>query len=185
MAQEQLEQNKNRCQLDIGRNTFVVAKTWKVELKIHVRKFESSGDRSVPTKRGISLKLKHWVELIGNAGQVDEAVSNFQKNHTNAEKRSIHIGANVYVEVYMYEGLLGVDIRQWFWDEDNETRHPTKTGIFLHVQQWEQLKLCFQVMTDFVPELKDIVSCSLEGDHQNQEGMLRCSFCNPNDCMNW
>jgi len=186
MAQEQLEQNKQRCQLDIGKNTFVVAKTWKdAMMKIHVRKFERSGDRNYPTKCGIALKLKHWVEMTGNAREVDESVSNFQKDPKSAEKLSRHIGSNVYVEVYMYEGILGVDIRQWFWDEEKKTCHPTKKGIFLHVQQWEQLKLCFLVMTDFVPELKDVVPCSLEGDHQNQEGMLRCSFCNPNDCMNW
>jgi hypothetical protein len=83
------------------------------------------------------------------------------------------------------KNIIGVDIRQWWWCKESQSMKPSRKGIFLSLSQWEKLKDTFEIMNDFVPELKDAVPCSMEGDHQNQMGFLQCSFCNPNEYHQW
>ena len=35
-----------------------------------------------------------------------------------------------------------------------------------------------------IPELNSVQPCWMSEDHMNQEGMLRCAECNPNDYYN-
>ena len=161
-----------KCKLEIGQNVYVTATPWKEEILIHIRKFDSDKG-SFPTKRGIALTLKHWVELCASKSQVDETITALKER--KEEKLFSHIGANVYVSVD--KNFTGVDIRQWWWC-DNAIK-PSKKGIFLSLSQWEKLKDCFEILSDFVPELKDTVPCMMQEDHQNQEGYIRCNFCNP------
>ena len=170
---------KSRCQLDIGQHVYVVASVWKGDIAIHIRKFDSDKGKTFPTKRGIALTLKHWVELSSCTSQVDETISDLK------ERKDVnlfhHIGANMYVSVD--KNIAGVDIRQW-WDCNDDVK-PSRKGIFLSLQQWEKLKGCLEIMIDFVPELKGVVPCMMQEDHQNQMGYLQCSFCNPNDFHQW
>ncbi|XP_046570999.1 uncharacterized protein LOC124279231 [Haliotis rubra] len=55
-----------RSHLDLGGEVFVTAKSWNNLLNIHIRTYDvySSG-RSYPTRRGIVLTLKHWLEIPG------------------------------------------------------------------------------------------------------------------------
>ncbi|XP_041356360.1 uncharacterized protein LOC121373698 [Gigantopelta aegis] len=170
---------KSRCQLEIGQNVYVMAQTWKQELLIHIRKFDSDKGKTFPTKRGIALTLKHWVELSMCTSQIDETIAALKER--KEEKLFHHLGANMYVSVD--KNIAGVDIRQWWWCVD--TVKPSRKGIFLSLQQWSKLKDCFEMMSDFVPELKSIVPCAMQDDHQNQMGFLQCSFCNPNECHQW
>ncbi|XP_046556771.1 uncharacterized protein LOC124265992 [Haliotis rubra] len=161
-----------RCHIDLGNDVFVTAKMWNDELNIHVRKYDvyPSG-RSYPTKRGIVLSLKHWLELSGVHFKLQEAIDQ-GRTHDYA-----HVGANMYATL---DPNGGVDLRQWEKYEHLGRVVPTAKGILLSKQQWQKPRDCCDVMTDFVPELKEMVPCMGQEDHQNQIGYLMCSFCNPN-----
>ncbi|XP_041369998.1 uncharacterized protein LOC121383951 [Gigantopelta aegis] len=167
---------RSRCQLEIGQNVYVVAQPWKQELLIHIRKFDSDKGKTFPTKQGIALNLKQWVELCGCKSQIDETISALKQGKDETLVK--HLGANVHAS--MDKNFTGVDLRQWWWCDEMKSVKPSKKGIFLSLQQWEKLKGCFTVMCDFVPELNSSVPCAMQDDHQNQMGFLQCSFCTPN-----
>ena len=166
--------NECRCHLDLGGGVFVSAKKWKDEIAIHIRKYDTyQNGKSYPTKRGIMLTLKHWIEFSRVFQQIEEeARSGFY----------VHLGGGVYAT----RDDQGVDLRLWeseYWT--NGKLVPTAKGILLSFHQWEQLKNCHQIMSDFVPEINDVIPCMLQEDHQNQIGMLMCSFCSPNEYKYW
>ena len=57
-----------------------------------------------------------------------------------------------------------------------------KTGIALTFLQWDKLKSAMLFVEELNRELDEVSFC--EEFHQNQEGALTCSNCNPNDFMN-
>ncbi|XP_046542364.1 uncharacterized protein LOC124252755 [Haliotis rubra] len=161
-----------RCHLHLGDDVYVTAKTWNGKLEIHVRKYEvyPSG-KTYPTKRGIVLTLKHWLEVSSVHMQLKQ-----QGRYSH-----VHVGGNMYASW----DDNGIDVRQWENDQKSGRVIPTNQCILLSLDQWEKLVDCVRVMSDFVPELKDRVPCMLQDDHQNQMGYLQCSFCNPSDYSYW
>ncbi|XP_067687021.1 uncharacterized protein [Haliotis asinina] len=174
--QEMTELQDPRCHLHLGDNVYVTAKTWDDVLSIHVRKYEvyPSG-MAYPTKRGIVLSLKHWMELPGAIRSIEEAVKEGKPNS------QWHLGANVFVTM----DSTGIEIRQCCWDNSMQSMVPRAKGILLSMDQWKKLGYCVEVMADFVPELKNMVPCMAQEDHQNQMGYLMCSFCNPSGYDMW
>ncbi|XP_067674749.1 uncharacterized protein [Haliotis asinina] len=63
-----------RCHLHLGDNVYVTAKTWDDVLSIHVKYEVYPSGMAYPTKRGIVLSLKHWMELPGAIRFIEEAV---------------------------------------------------------------------------------------------------------------
>jgi hypothetical protein len=173
------------CQLDIGGQVFVVAKLWRGNILIHIRKYDTEKGRTFPTERGVTLQLRQWNHLRANTQHVDESVVTIkQGKEVRLFKLFTHLGANL--RVCVDHKFPGVDIRQWWWCDESESTKPSKKkGMFLNFEQWEKLKDTFQVMEDFLLELNSSIPCAMQEDHQNQEGALRCSFCNPNDYKNW
>ncbi|XP_067669968.1 uncharacterized protein [Haliotis asinina] len=117
-----------RCHLHLGDNMYVTAKTWDNVLSIHVRKHEvyPSG-KSYPTKRGIVLSLKHWLELPGAIQSIEEAVKEGKPSS------QWHLGANVFVVM----DNTGIEIRQSCWDNTMQSMVPRAKGILLSLDQWE------------------------------------------------
>ena len=173
---------EQRCRIDLGGQVFVVAKTWKEQLLIHIRKYDTEKGRTFPTIRGVTLQLRQWNDLKDNTREIDEAVTTLKQG--KEVKLSCHLGNNLHVSVE--RPFPGIDVRQWWRCDDTKDAKPCKKkGIFLKFEQWEKLKDTFQIMEDFVPELNTVIPCAMQEDHQNQVGMHRCAFCNPNDHQNW
>ena len=193
-----------RCRLPIGGDVYVIASAWlNSRIHVHIREYNRDAERCYPTKRGIRMNLMQWQDLVSQTKVIDETIATL-KSGVDAQI-ALHLGANMYVTAD--KKCKGVDIRQWWKDENDERenvkdeqddvkdetskydRHrelkPSKKGIFLHLHQWETLKMAFLAVDFHVPELKDTVPCIQSEDHQNQEGMLKCSFCNPDDWKNW
>ncbi|XP_041369866.1 uncharacterized protein LOC121383833 [Gigantopelta aegis] len=112
-----------RCKIELGSNVYVVAKLWKGDTAIHIRKFDDE-NATLPTKRGIALTLKHWVELCTSKSQIDDTIAVLKER--KEEKLFRHIESNVYVSVD--NNIVSVDIRQWWWCDD--AIKPSKKGIF-------------------------------------------------------
>ena len=158
----------SRCKLDLGNNRYIQVSEWKEELRVDLR--EWNGD--VPTKKGISLTLLRYKNLIDGTETIDKALQ-------DKESYQSHLGGNVYCTV---NGSC-VDIRK-YWKPEEEVV-PTKKGLCLRPFEYQRLKELITEIGLTLPELDAVVPCGLQSDHMNQLGALSCPECNPNDCHNW
>ena len=170
-----------RCQLSIGGQWYVVGQKFQGELYMHIREYTDNRKKLIPTKKGICLTLPQWKELQLSLSRIAEDV---HKVKQSAEiKTTWHLGNNWIVTVdSRYPGL---DIRKFWLPPAAGDIHPTKKGIHLTFEEFEKLKLVFDVLPMFVPEVEDVMPCYMQDDHNNQMGALRCKECNPNDFHNW
>ena len=157
-----------RCKLALGNDRFMQVNEWKGELRVDVREWQDDK----PTKKGISLTLMRWKNLVD---QLDYACNALQ------DKQSYwcHLGGNVYCNIA--EKSVCVDIRQ-YWKPENEVV-PTKKGLCLRPKEFDRLKEQVAEIGKVLPELDSVVPCFLQSDHMNQLGALQCPECNPN--QNW
>ncbi|XP_048247297.1 uncharacterized protein LOC125377549 [Haliotis rufescens] len=166
-----------RCQLALGNNVFVVAKFWHGKMKIHIREYTQERGRWFPMKRGITLTLQRWMELVSNKARIEETME-------SGGLLKCHLGGNMYAE--MDNTYPGLDIRKWYWcGKQNVVKPYKRPGIKLDVDQMKQLLNCFIVMPDFVSELLNVVPCYMQKDHMNQFGYFMCPECNPNGLSVW
>lgn len=87
-----------------------------------------------------------------------------------------HLGVNMYCTVD--EDSVCVIIRQ-FWKSTGENEVvPTRKGLTIRPSEYHIFRLTLEKMEDFVSELLQTIPCVLT--HENQEGMIQCSQCNPN-----
>ncbi len=78
-----------------------------------------------------------------------------------------------------------MNIRKFWLPEGEERAVATRKGIALRFDEFKVLVQSVNDINCHVPELADVVPCSMREDHQNQLGALSCSECNPNDFRNW
>ena len=175
-------QQQQLCQIDIGNGCYVVGNTFKGQMLIHVRKYEKRDDGKLfPTKRGIALNLEKWKKLqYWCLENIDSALEQYRDS--KSVDFMVHLGGNYHVSVK--SGYPLVNIRRWFTPEDREELTPTKTGIALTFLQWDKLKSAMLLVEELLNGELDKV-CFCEETHQNQEGALTCSNCDPNDFMNY
>lgn len=179
---EQVGEQQQLCQIDIGNNCYVVGKTFKGQMLIHVRQYDRRDDRTLfPTKKGIALNLEKWKKLqYCYLENIDSALDQYRDS--KPVDLTLHLGGNYHVSVK--SGFPLVNIRRWFVPGDQQELTPTKTGIALTFLQWEKLKSAMFLVEELLNlELDKVSFC--EESHQNQEGALTCSNCNPNDFMNY
>lgn len=169
-------QEKERCMINIGGDIFVVVNEWEGEVLIHIRKYDkNSADVYVPTRKGIALRLTQWQLLEMYVDEIEAAIGRMIED--DGLEMTFHLGKGVYITVA--KEYPTVDIRQKWIPPESEIVAPTKKGISLTYDKWEALKETFNTVKEAVPEMDSIVPCILRDDHQNQEGMLNCDYCNP------
>lgn len=83
------------CKIDIGRDCYMVAKEFDVQIKVHLRAYDKKADGSIyPTKSGIALDLEKLSKLQNwHIGNVDQAIREY-KDGKEVNLR-IHLGRNV------------------------------------------------------------------------------------------
>ena len=154
-----------RCKLSLGNGRYVQVTEWKGELRVDIREW----DNDLPTKKGISLNLMQYKNLLaGIETFIDPAI-------TENKNESFHLGANVFVKVRKNNPC--VDIRQ-FWAPLSEAV-PTKKGLCMRPSEYAALKTFVPEIEKMLPELENVIPCYMQDDHANQEGFLRCKYCNP------
>ena len=103
---------------------------WQNEQRINIRKWAPH-----PTKEGVSLPLKRYLLSQDNICVVSQALLE-TKNGKKDVFLKRHLGGNVYIHVK--SPFVGVDLRQWFIPNNEETLKPGK-GIFLKSHEWKDL----------------------------------------------
>src|ERR1700759_134582 len=143
---------------------------------VHVREFETLGDRTYPTKRGVSFTPARLRVLLDSLEEIDENLKQQNPKESYKVQQSgykKHLGAAVYAAVN--EKFDGVDLRRYWMPEGKSEAVPTKNGIYLPTKQWMLLKQKFGELLLLHPELTLAETCF----HQNQLGMLDCRECDP------
>ena len=65
---------------DGGNNVYVVVKPWKHDVVVHIWKFDNENRKHFPTKRGIAVNLKQWVDILcRHKNDTDETVEVLKK----------------------------------------------------------------------------------------------------------
>ena len=159
-----------RGKFSLGNERYVQVNEWRGELRVDIREWKDNK----PTKKGISLTLMRWKNLVNQIEYVDKALE-------NKLSYGYHIGGNVHCSIG--ENSVCVDIRQ-YW-KPNEEAVPTKKGICLRPKEYNRLKELMPNTGKTLPELHGVIPCYLQSDHMNQLGALQCAECNPNDSINW
>ena len=159
-----------RCELSLGNGRYVRVNEWKGELRVDLREWRDDK----PTKKGISLTLMRWKNLVDQLEFVDKVLE-------NREAFELHLGGNVNLTVQ--EGNVCVDIRQ-YWKPETEVV-PTKKGLCLRPFEYKRLKELIPEIGKALPELDVVVPCALRSDHMHQLVAAQCPECNPNDFVKW
>lgn len=175
----------DRCRIPLGKSIYVTANEFRGELYVHIRHYDEIDTKLVPTKKGIALTLQRWNNLKNGMKDIEEAVLSYDEAK-NDVKFGLHLGGNCMVSVT--RGFPCVDMRKFYSvydDEGKSSQAPTRRGIAIGFAQFHKLKDVMNEVDKRVPELETVIPCMMSEDHQNQLGMLRCSECNPGDCINW
>ena len=128
-----------------------------------------------PTKIGLAFPGERFKQLVNNIDSIDEAVKNIKAGKEVAYK--FHLGGGWYVTIN--SGYYIVNLRRYWKPEDATTEVPTKTGIALKFDQWEQLKLAVPKLYEFHADLAVMEPCSDSISHLNQIAAFQCLECNP------
>ena len=167
----------SRGKFALGNDRYVQVLEWRGEVKVDFREWESKNDSLIPTKKGIRLGLMQYKNLLsGMENVVGPALS-------ENEDGKFHVGANVFLSVKKDNPC--VDLRQYWKPPNTDDKGPTKKGLCMRPWEYEVLKSLLSEIESLIPELENVVPCYIMDDHQNQLGMLKCRYCNPDEYMNW
>ena len=148
---------------------------WEGQPRIDLRQWwPSLGNVKRPSKRGVSMPLHRYAMLRSTLPFVDNVLARVKEGAKDIDEKW-HLGSNMFVTISSPYSC--VNIRQWFKKDVDGDLLPGR-GISLNAAQWNEFLLADARLDAIVPDLKTVTVCPL--DHQNQEGYLICSECNPN-----
>ena len=131
-----------RCKVSLENERYVQVNEWKGEMRVDIREWQDDQ----PTKKGISLPLMRWKNLVYQIEYVYKALQNKQSY-------GYHVGGNVFCGID--ENIVCVDIRQ-YW-KPNEEVVPTKKGICLRPKEYNRLKELIPSIGKALPELDGVL----------------------------
>ena len=161
-----------RCKLSLENERYIQVTEWKGELRVDIREW----NKEYPMKKGVGLNLMQYNFLAGIEIFIDLAL-------TENKEESFHLGANVFLKVRQDNPC--VDIPQYVKPSSQPESVPTKRGLCLRPSEYQTLKTRFNEIEKHLPELENVVPCYMQDGHANQEGMLRCKYCNPDGYTKW
>jgi hypothetical protein len=131
------------------------------------------------TKKDYILPLQRWQQLMFQIDDLQTAVD----EHKNGKDIhfNYHLGRNNFVQVN--SGFQVVDLRQFWLPEGTDRVQPTRKGIALKFDEFDILVKLKPEIEQVIPELDQMQPCWMSDDHRNQEGLMNCRECNPN--QNW
>jgi hypothetical protein len=140
-------------------------------------------------RRCIKLNKLQFLDLLAVMPNITGELHRLQtaKQTSVNEEDKRHIGSNVYCSIFRStEDNLFVDIRQFFIPDEEVAKGvvkliPTKKGISLRVQEWEQLTKLATHIKLYIPGLRSTERCSVT--HTYQADRETCSHCSPNWLM--
>lgn len=179
LLQKRVKETNVRFQKKLGNGNRLVRIFVRQPGEVLVQLMEEGGD----PQRRISLSLSRWKKMRLYWDEIHAAVSKLVEREHSFEPLHHHLGGNVFVSVT--PGVACVDVREYYLPRGENEPRPSKSGLGLRLSEWDSLAAITPLIEEKIPELQEMVSCDMQDDHQNQEGMLRCPECNPNDYASW
>ncbi len=175
------EDSNPRYEKELVNSVFVVVNEFRGNVLVHIRKYIEKNGKKYPTKTGAALTPTRWNEFVTGLHELEDSVN---KLSAGGDLRyTQHLGGNWNVTVN--SEFPCVNIRRFWLPEGAEQAVASRKGIALRIDEFKALVASMNDINSHVPELSDVIPCSMRDDHQNQLGMLTCPECNPNDFQNW
>lgn len=125
--------NDGRCFIQLLGGVYVVAKEFNK--KMHIRHYDETGQKKIPTKKGVTLNLStcRWLIL---EKKKDDINTMFMKSISSEDIQAytVHIGGGVHVTVD--PKFPTVDKRHFWKPLDSDKPVPTRKGVALIRYKW-------------------------------------------------
>ena len=122
----------------------------------------------------VTLNYSRWKMISMMVSEINETLDAALKSEDISLKQ--HLGGNVYLSVS--KKFPFVDLRKFFYPNDQITPYATRRGIALRAKEWSKLSKLIPHI-DRILKMDSFIPCFLSDHHQNQMGALACSECNP------
>ena len=120
--------------------------------------------------------MKVYVKLISNLNDIDKRVKRVRAG-VEGLLYKLHIGCGYYSVVE--SGFACVNLRRFLVPSGGDRPFPSKIGIKLNFEEWDNMMKYAVEVKESVKVLKDAILSANELDHSNQQGYLNCGHCNP------
>ena len=155
-------------------------KNWSIGANRHVSVKKHGGDLHVTIAeegsdvKSVTFPSRRWAQFVRCIGEIDDNVNGLiAKQYVQL---NLPIGGKWFVSVTT--GFACVSIRQYYY-HSVKGPSPGRQGIALRLPEWVALKDVIQQVHLKYPTLSTVQPCSAQFDHQNLEGALSCSECQP------
>ena len=155
----------------LGKELYLFESVWDNIHYVNLREVIFRNGQSYPTKRGISLTLSRFKELMDNYDMIRETILQYDQQEVSL---NIHLGGNWFVSIH--HGFPVVNIRKFCLPDNASHVVPTKKGIVLTFGQFECLRNASGIMERNVLELNCFIQCH-KMEYHNAD---YCLECNPN-----
>lgn len=136
--------------LHLGNDCYVVAKTFRGILQIHIRYYYRNEGKLLPTKRGIALSPSKWLKLEAYCDTLDMLLEQCFTGELN-KKEEIYLEGDVYLSVNPKYRII--DIRHWKKSVKTQETYASRKGVSLNRTRWNSLKDVMTEIRNKVPEL--------------------------------
>lgn len=155
----------------------VEATYFKGEPRIDIRRWIHGKDgKAIPTKKGLSLPLQRWVQLLSVAEQVTGLVDRIKQQKERIDEK-IHVSGPVFASVC--SPWWNVHLREFYQDRQSGDIRPSRRGLILKHEEWASLLTYAEQIAASMPQVSSTAPCIFQTDHCNQEGAMACAECNP------
>ena len=124
----------------------VLVKEWKNERRVDIREWEGNDEKSVPTKKGISLTTSEWDNLKKHSEEIDNQIRAICTENAQIESK-FDLGGLKFVSLDSAQAFI--DVRAYWYPSQqdqpdytplsDEKPVPTKRGIALRPEEWDSL----------------------------------------------
>ena len=137
---------------------------------IHIREYETEGEKTYPTKKGVCFSPSTLATLRMHLDDVAHALESVKTG--KAEEFKLHLGKAIFCTISKKFSLI--DLRRFFELDGKLT--PTKKGLSLKSQEWTDLKRILKEVMELDKEIRRANPCFFSGTHIEPGS---CQICNP------
>ena len=151
-------------------NKWVVVSRFNNELMIHIREYETEGEKTYPTKKGVCFSPSIFATLRMHLDDILHALEGVKSG--KVEEFKLHLGRGIFCTISKKVTLI--DLRRWFELDGKLT--PTKKGLTLKSDEWADLKRIVYEVMDVDKEIRRANPCFFSRNHTEPGS---CQICNP------
>ena len=169
-----MAQYDSKLRRSLGNDVYLEILQKNDDYFLDLRKWTKSGEKLIPTTKGIRMSLECFVRLVRLRDVSQEFLD---KVKTGAEvHEKLLVGGPIFIKID--SPFITIHIREYYVDNERKMR-PGKKGIILKSREWNQLlQIVSQDMDGVIPGFSSMTPCYNSVDHSNLEGMMNCQVCN-------